>query len=168
MIIALMIALVVFIVGCVATSITILNLLDKCLDVLISHLKHSPSRASNSIEYVRGHSNYETSHSQVSIQPHISPQKIIHTAITRFSNNIFKITLTKTGGPCQNSDTQGSNKNSFGYLKGCVPIKHIGNIVDRLRRRVNQSGKEPFRSDFRFQGEPYPQFCIKHHPIFNP
>ncbi|MGD2065275.1 MAG: hypothetical protein PVI95_02380 [Dehalococcoidia bacterium] len=127
----------------VLIAIAILHVLDKSLDT-VSRLVHPPSSpTSDPIEDVRRHGDYEATHSEVLVNSHISPQKVIQALITRRSNNVIKTTLTETRSPCQNSYTQGHNKNYSRYLKCFIPIKHIVSILNKLRRRVNESGKEP-------------------------
>jgi len=137
--------LVVFIVGVVALSVTlaiiILHLLDKGLDTLILCLKHHPLRASNPIEYVRGYSNYKATPSKVSVHSQISLHEVIHSFITRFIKNIFESTLNKCRSACQNSDTQGNDKNYSRYLKCFIPIKHILTIVSSHKLRCQRKWK---------------------------
>jgi hypothetical protein len=116
----------------VLIAIAILHVLDKSLDS-VSRLAHpSSSPTSNPIKDVRGHGDYGTSHSEVLVNSHISPQKVTQTLITRRGNNVVKKTLTETRSPCQDSDTQRSNENYSGYPKYLIPVKHIRAIVSKL------------------------------------
>jgi hypothetical protein len=125
----------------VVIATTIFSLLDKGLNALILRRRLSPLHLSNLIEYKGGYSNHDTNQTHNLIHPHISPYKAVQNLITWLGNNALKI--DKARKYYQKKDTEGGNKDYFEYLKRFVPIKHIGSIVNRLRRSVNQSGKEP-------------------------
>jgi len=141
--------LAIFTAGVVALSVTIaiiiLHLVDKGLDRLILHLKHHPLRASNPIKYVRGYSNHKATQGKVSVHSQINLHKIIQIFIARSGKHVLQSTICNRRSTRQNGDTQRHNKDCPRYLKCFVPIKHIRTIVDWLRKRVNQTGKEPLR-----------------------
>lgn len=142
------VAFITFIGGALMVSvliaIAVLHVLDKGFD-LVSRLIHPPSSpTSNPIEYIRDCSNYGANQSKVRVHSQISLQKIADNLIARFGTEILQRTICKRGSPCQNRDTQEHNEKYSRYLKRFAPVKHLGTIVNWLRRRVNQSGKEPF------------------------
>jgi hypothetical protein len=154
MIVAIVVA---FFVGVVAVSIIIVilavKLLDKGLDALDALiLRHSipcrPSRLEtcNQIRDCRRYSKPEINPPNNFVYPHSIPYKIRILLITMSQRNSpFKEALTEGGSKnqfCQKNDAK-PNKKSSRYLAGYPPVKHMVSILDRLKRAVNQSGKEP-------------------------
>jgi len=127
----------------VVIAVAVLHALDKGLDLVprLIRLPSSPTR--NPIEKIRYRSNYGANRSEVPVHPQISPQKIAYGLITRFGAKVLQVAVCNRRSPCQNTDTKEQNEKYSRYPKCFVPVKHIVTIVDRLRRRVNQSGKEP-------------------------
>jgi hypothetical protein len=151
--------LIIFVVGCVAIStvivLGIVTLLDKGLDALDALiLRHSiPSRpssshlpATNQIRERRGYKETEIRPTNDVIQSHEIPHTVGHILIAMaHQNGPFQKALAKIRAKdeCRQENNSETNKKSLGYRTDFFPIKHLGNIVGRLRRHVNQSGKEP-------------------------
>lgn len=150
-------AIVLFFIGVVAVStivvILAVKLLDKGLDALDELLLwHSiprrPSRLEtcNHIRDSRRYSKTEINPPNNFVYPHGIPYRIRIILIAMSQRNSpFKKAFTKFGVKnqlCQKNNAKTDEKSSR-YLTGCPPIKHMASILYRLRRRVNQSGKEP-------------------------
>jgi len=151
-----LINLVIFIVGVVAISTIVVTIIEKLffkgldeLDALIQRR----SVPSPSLFTTSNHSGYERENSKTKINPTNSPvysHKIPYeisqpSIITTHRNSPFKETHTERRykNHYRNKNNRENLKSFFGYFKHSVPISHIGSIVNWLRRRVNQSGKEP-------------------------
>lgn len=149
--------LVIFIVGCVTIStiivVSVVNLVDKGLDALDALiLRHSvlcpPSRleTTNQIRNSRGYSKPEINDTKSLIDSHSIPYEIHKLLIAvDQGNSPFKNVREIKKQLYQKNNTE-ANEKSPRYLTGCPPVKHMVRILDRLKRRVNQSGKEPSQS----------------------
>jgi hypothetical protein len=151
-------AVVAFFIGVVATSIIIVTIIDKlffkgldALDGLIKRRSVPPSSlftASNECGYERGDSKTKINPTNSPIYPHKTRYEIDQSlVITTHRNSPFKETHAQRRykNNYRNKDNRENLKSFFGYFKYFVPVRHIGSIVNRLRRAVNQSGKEPVR-----------------------
>jgi hypothetical protein len=129
----------------IATAIIIGHFLIKGLQALLLYLlpPHRLSSEDNdNNKYEKDHSNLETIINTDTSYPfdirHYDPCDFLHN-------------LIKSPRPHRDnySDNKAYESESEGYLPRLtprpvpLPVKHMVNIVNRLRRRVNQSGKEP-------------------------
>lgn len=129
----------------IAVAIIVGHFLVKGLQALLLYLlpPHRLSSEDNdNNKYEKDHSNIETTINKETSYPfdirHYDPCNLLH--------NLIK-------NPRSHRDNYSDNKaydsESEGYLPRLTPraipfpIKHIRTIVNRLRSRVNQSGKEP-------------------------
>jgi hypothetical protein len=149
--------LVIFIVGCVTLSalivVGVVNLVDKGLDKLDTlTLRHSithPASRLKTTNQIRDSRRY----GKPKINP---PNNVVYMQNVPYiirilwiilypRNNPSKVALAQAGvkNHLYPKDNPKTNEKSPRYLTSFPPVKHISTIVNKLRRRVNESGKEP-------------------------
>jgi hypothetical protein len=153
------IAVVAFFIAVVAASIIIVTAIDRlffrsldALDGLIKRRSAPPSSlfTSNEGRYKRGDSKTKINPSNSLVYPHKTHYEIDQQLIiAAHRNSPFKEihAQRRYKNHHRNKNNRENLESPFGYFKHFVPIRHIRSIVNRLRGRVNESGKEPFSQD---------------------
>jgi hypothetical protein len=152
--VVIMIWLVVSLIGIAVLSVVIAIVLVhfylRGLEALASHMRPLRYKVWNGNEYARQQNKKETAINDISIPKYEASCYGLYDIIR---NYIHKASKQQIGKYCPEKQNQTTKQKPLHYTKGCLPrttpfslplpIKHIGNIVNKLRRHVNQSGKEP-------------------------
>jgi hypothetical protein len=148
------IVLVLALIGAAIVSMAIagiiVHLLIKGTKALLSlSPQHNPNESS---EYREEYDNQNTNPPNVPVHPYdlsaYDPYEMMKKAITAHRNKSF---ANQIGDSCPYQATDTNTNKYYGYSKCILQFRHIWathlrGIVDRVRRRVNQSGKEPIES----------------------
>jgi len=136
----------------VATAIVMTHFILKGLEVLISHVI-SPYQKRDSNECQRHNNNKEANREDISVCPYSIRRYDLYEAIR---NRINEMSENQRRQQCPDQEPQTNKNKEHRYINGCLPrwtppplpfpVKHILTIVNKLQRRVNQSGKEPWQT----------------------
>jgi len=133
-----------------ALSIILVHFFLKGLEWLALHTRCLRYEVRNSNEYTGQHNNKETRANDITIRPYAVSRYDLYDIIR---NRINKMSENRIGNHCPDDKTDTNKEKYNRYVNRSLPrptpcplpspVKHVGNILNKLLRRVNESGKEP-------------------------